>query len=177
MLTEQITRENCGSLLSEVRARHGLSLADLAGAIGVSRSTVLRIEEERTLPSDDFLNRLKAIQLIGLSKFAQLREKDKLRFTESVKEVGEDPENLKKILDKGLLRSLTPLGVLAGLGTLGGASFVATATIASVPLVASLAGIGLIKALKQVTEANGLKCKEIDGRWEIQRSSDEDSET
>jgi DNA-binding XRE family transcriptional regulator len=167
-LTQQVTRENCGDLLAALRAAQGVVLSDFAAAIGVSRSTILRIEGGKTYPSDDFLNRLKAIQLIGLSKFAKLNDIDESGFAEALGSVGVDPKSLNMVLAGGLLARLTPLGILVGLGTVGGATFLAaTGVVTSIPVVAAIAGISLLKALKKVTQANGLTCDEIDGHWEI----------
>jgi signal transduction histidine kinase len=42
-----------------------MSVAELAKTLGIARSTVMRIEAGQTMPSEEILNRLKAIQVIG----------------------------------------------------------------------------------------------------------------
>jgi DNA-binding XRE family transcriptional regulator len=168
-MLETVTRENCGRVLKMLRNKFGsMTLEDFAKTLGVSRSTVMRIEDGRTLPSDEFLNRLKALQLIGASKFGQLSSKDKTHFTNLVEEINEDPELILKALKDNMLKKLTPFGILAGLGTIGGAALItSSSTISSIPILSSLAGYGLIKALKTVLESNNLMATEVDGRWEI----------
>ncbi len=164
-----VTRENCGGILKELRHRFGsMSVAELARTLGVARSTIMRVETGRTIPSDDFLNRLKAIQVIGISKFRALSEKDKTRFFELAEEIGENPEIFSGIISKGMVKELTPAGILAGLGTIASASLnLSTSVISAVPVLSSLAGYGLVKGLKSVLEANNLSCVENEGVWEI----------
>ena len=172
-MLKSVTRENCGRILKELRQKFGsVSVAELAKILGVSRSTVMRIEAGQTLPSDELLNRLKAIQVIGISKFRTLSEKDKARFSELIEEVGEDPEVFKKTIRDGMVKELTPAGILAGLGTIASASLnVSTSIVSSIPVFSSLAGYGLVKGLKAILEANNLECTENDGRWEITKTT------
>ena len=166
---DPITRKNCGQALKNIRDKFGkMSLEDLAKILGVSRSTVMRIEDGRTLPSDEFMNRLKALQLIGVSKFRMLCDRDKTKFSMLIEEQGEDGDAILKLLTKLMSKELFPLGIVAGMGTLGGAAFVA-GSISSIPVLTGFAGYGLIKGMKAILEANNLKCTEVDGRWEIEK--------
>jgi HSP20 family protein len=166
-MPQTVTRKNCGNVLKELRQKFGsMSVAELAKTLGIARSTVMRIEAGQTMPSDDILNRLKAIQVIGISRFQRLSETDKNRFSQVIEEIGENPEMFAK---SGMLRELTPAGILAGLGTIAGASLNASASmVSSIPILSSLAGYGLVKGLKSILEANNLLCVENEGVWEIQ---------
>lgn len=179
-MPKSVTRENCGKVLKELRQRFGsMSVAELAKTLGVSRSTVMRIEAGQTIPSDDLLNRLKAIQVIGISKFRALSEKDRFRFLELLEEIGENPEMFSKGAAKRMVKELTPAGILAGLGTIASASLnVSTSVVSSIPVLSSLAGYGLVKGLKSVLEANDLFCIENEGVWDItnERGIDHDKE-
>ena len=168
-MPKSVTRKNCGSVLRELRQRFGsMSVAELAKALGVSRSTVMRIEAGQTIPSDDLINRLKAIQLIGISKFRALSEIDSTRFLGFIEEIGENPEIFSEAITKRMVKELTPAGILAGLGTIASASLnLSTSVISSIPVLASLAGYGLVKGLKAILEANNLSCIENEGVWEI----------
>jgi HSP20 family protein len=176
-MPESVTRENCGRVLKELRQRFGsMSVADLAKTLGVARSTVMRIESGQTLPSDEIVNRLKAIQVIGISRFQGLSESDKHRFSQVIEEMGENPELFAK---SGMFKELTPAGILAGLGTIAGASLnLSTSLVSSIPILSSMAGYGLVKGLKSVLEANNLSCVENEGVWEIttERGSRPDKE-
>ena len=164
-----VTRENCGSVLRELRQRFGsMSVAELAKTLGVARSTVMRIEAGQTIPSDDLINRLKATQLIGISKFRALSEMDRTRFLQLIEEIGENPEIFSEVITKRMVKELTPAGILAGLGTIASASLnLSTSVISSIPVLSSLAGYGLVKGLKAILDANNLNCIENEGVWEI----------
>jgi len=143
-----------------------MSVADLAKILGVARSTIMRIEAGETAPSDDFLNRLKALQVMGMSRFQGLSEKDMDRFSQAIEEMGGSPELFAKGM---MLRELTSGGILAGLGTIAGASLnLSGSVVSSIPILSSLAGYGLVKGLKSLLEANNLSCVEGDGFWQIQ---------
>ena len=166
-MSEYVTRENCGRILKELRERFGsMSVADLAKTLGVARSTIMRIEAGQTTPSDDVLNRLKAIQVIGISRFQSLSETDKGGFSHLIEEMGENPELFAK---SGMFTKLTSAGILAGLGIIAGASLnLSASVVSSIPILSSLAGYGLVKGLKSILEANNLLCAENEGVWEIQ---------
>jgi HSP20 family protein len=168
-MPEAVTRENCGSVLKELRQRFGsMSVAELAKTLGVSRSTIMRIEAGQTIPSGDLLNRLKAIQVIGISRLRALSEIDRARFLQVLEEIGESPEMFSRAIMSRMVRQLTPAGILAGLGAIAGASLnVTMSVVSSVPVLSSLAGYGLVKGLKSVLEANNLLCVENEGVWEI----------
>jgi len=144
-----------------------MSMAELAKTLGVSRSTVMRIEAGKTLPSEELLNRLKAIQLIGISKFRELSQKDRDHFAIFMNGIGENADDFSN--DKTtMVKVLTPSGILAGLGTIASASLnMSTSVVSAVPVFSSLAGYGLVKGLKAILEANDLNCIEKDGVWEI----------
>jgi DNA-binding XRE family transcriptional regulator len=167
---ETITRNNCGRILSELRNRYGkMSIMDLAKILGVSRSTIIRIEDGRTLPSDEFMNRLKAVQIIGTSKFQSLSEKEKTYFSQLIEDIGEDPKAIEEKLKGNMCKALTTTGVLVGLGAIGSmGAIIGAAAVAMPPLAAiSVAGYGLVKGMQAIFKANDLKCTEVDGRWEI----------
>lgn len=132
----------------------------------------MRIEAGQTQPSNEFLNRLKALQLIGTSKFRSLSMEDQGRFQALIKEMGEDPNLFSKTMNDGFVRELTSTGILAGLGAIAGASLsVSTSIITSIPVLSSLAGYGLIKGLEAVLAANQLNCTENDGQWVITKTT------
>ena len=164
-----VNRNNCGRVLREIRRKFGsMSMAELARILGVSRSTVMRIEAGKTLPSEDLLNRLKALQLIGISKFQALSQKNTDQFTMLVKGIGEDTDAFSKDMTTHMVKALTPWGILAGIGTIASASLnMSTSVVSAVPVLSSLAGYGLVKGLRDILVANDLNCVEKDGLWEI----------
>ena len=178
-MPQKVTRDNCGMTLREIRQRFGsMSMADLAKTLGVSRSTVMRIEAGQSIPSEDLLNRLKAIQLIGLSKFRELSQLDKGRFALFMTEIGENADDFSDDINTYMMKALTPSGILAGLGTIASASLnLSTSVVSAVPVFSSLAGYGLVKGLKAILKANHLNCTEKEGVWEITRQHKQQTET
>ncbi len=164
-----VDRENCGRVLKELRQKFGsMSVAELSKTLGVARSTIMRIEAGQTIPSDDLLNRLKAIQIIGLSRFRTISQMDKERFSHLIEEIGENPELFSEAAFGQMVQELTPAGILAGLGTIAGASLNLSSTVvSSIPVLSSLAGYGLVKGLRSILEANDFQCVEKEGIWEI----------
>jgi HSP20 family protein len=164
-----VDRDNCGVVLKGIRRKFGsMSMAELAKTLGVSRSTVMRIESGQTLPSEDLLNRLKAIQLIGISKFLELSDKDKKNFALFMDGMGESADDFSKNMASHMVKALTPSGILAGLGTIAGASLnMSSSVVSTVPVLSSLAGYGLVKGLRAILDANHLNCVEREGVWEI----------
>ena len=167
-----VNRDNCGRVLREIRQKFGsMSMAELARTLGVSRSTVMRIEAGQSLPSEELLNRLKAIQLIGISKFQELSQKDREHFAMFMDGIGENADDFSNQTASHMVTALTPSGILAGLGTIASASLnMSTSVVSAVPVLSSLAGYGLVKGLKAILEANDLNCTENEGVWEITRN-------
>ena len=158
-----ITRANCGEQLVQIREVAGkLTITKLAKILGVSRSSVQRIEEGQTLPSDEFLNRLEALQVLGASRFRKLSEKEKTNYTDFFEKL-----TMKSEFDLGQIENiaLSSIGVVHGLTAVGYASLV------SMPIAFSslslLVSIPVMTALRGVLDANKLNCEEVNGRWEI----------
>ena len=68
-MLEPITQTNCGKKLKLVRDLSGLSRRELASVIGISKSTVFRIETKKTLPTKDFMLRLGGLVAIGHARY------------------------------------------------------------------------------------------------------------
>jgi HSP20 family protein len=164
-----VKKKNCGLVLRQLRQKFGsISISELARILGVSRSTVMRIERGQTRPSEEFLNRLKALQLIGISKFNALSTDHQVRFQELLKEMGEDPDVFIQTTNNGTFNTLTPTGILSGLGAIAAAALNRTTpVITSISVFSSMAGYGLIKGLQAILEANHLSCVENEGQWDI----------
>ncbi len=170
---ETVTRENCGRVLKELRQKFGsMSVAELSKTLGVARSTIMRIESGRTSPSDDLLNRLKAIQIIGISKYRTIAQTNTDRFSRVIEEIGENPDLFSELAFEQMAQRLTPAGILAGIGAIASSSLSLTSTlVSSIPVLSSLGGYGLIKGLKSVLRANQLQCVEKEDTWEIVHQS------
>src|ERR1039458_5139857 len=87
-MEELITPKNCGEKLRLVREVSGLSRRDLANSLGCSESTISRLETEKTEPTIDFTNRLRALVLIGYHRFAKMSDSQKGSLSENISSLG-----------------------------------------------------------------------------------------
>src|ERR1035441_2133966 len=87
-MEELITPKNCGEKLRLVREVSGLSRRDLANSLGCSESTISRLETEKTEPTIDITNRLRALVLIGYHRFAKMSDSQKGSLSENISSLG-----------------------------------------------------------------------------------------
>lgn len=171
--TEEITQENCGEKIKQIRKFSVITRANLAKVIGCSESVIARLEQKNTLATEDFINRLRALSVIGYHKFSHFTEAEKQEYVSEV--IGATGGGvlgvggaIAAISASGATAGLSAAGVASGLAAIGMGSMVAgIAVVAVIPCVAGLAGYGLIKGIKAIATANHLSIKEIDNRWEI----------
>ena len=176
-LEETVTTDNCHQKLAEIRLAAGISRRNFAKVMGVSESTIGRLEKGETKPSGDFLNRLQVLALLGVSKYGQLSEKQRDNLTTNMSAGVPISVALGRVAG-GLVGGLSVAGVASGIAALGGALVGGAVVIGAVPAAAAAATYGVAKALKSICDKNELACKEVDGRWEISlkggRSGEED---
>ena len=171
--TEAITKENCGDKIKLVRNVSGITRAELAKVIGCSESVITRLESKRTKPTDDFINRLKALCVIGYHKFSKFSDSEKEEYVSEV--IGTTGAGIlgvggaiAAVSASGTIAGLSAAGVTSGLAAIGMGSMVAgIGVVAAIPCIAGLAGYGLIKGIKAIAAANDLSIQEVDNRWEI----------
>ena len=77
MWEEDIINENCGEKLLLIHKASHMSQKDLAKVLGVREYTISRLINKKSLPTEDFLNRLRALQVIGIAKFSKLSDAEK----------------------------------------------------------------------------------------------------
>lgn len=148
----EITKQNCHKAIAGICKQAGITRKELAQLLGVSPSNITRIEKNKEAAGEDFMNRLRALQVLGHAKFKKLTASDKKKAAAASGQ------------------SLTTAGVLAGLTALGSAKF-AVAGLVSIPLFglgAVVLGYGIIKALKHLCDKNNLSCREDKGNILIQ---------
>ena len=172
LLEEEVTKANCGEKLEFVRKISGMSKRELAGKLGVSEATIRRLEAESSEPTDEFMNRIRALCVIGIAKFGKLSESEKEKVSESLGALGGVVAGIGGAIGavsvSGAVAGLSAAGMTSGLAALGGgAMLTGIGVVAAIPIAAGLAGFGLVKGIKMICEANGLECQEINERWEI----------
>lgn len=171
-MTEDITPENCHRKLKLIRYISGLSRRDLAKVLGVSESTIKRLELRSTMPTPDFMLKLAALSVIGHQKYAKMTDSEKEKVSEAIGAAGGAAvgvgASIAAISVSGAVAGLSAAGITSGLAAIGGGAMLGgVAVIAAFPLAVGGAGYGLIKAVKAICKANSLNCKEVDGRYEI----------
>lgn len=173
---ESIDAENCGKKLKLVREVSGLSRRDLAEALGCSESTIVRIETKKTLPTEDFTNRLRALTIIGHHKFKQLSEAEQATLKDVFTATGGGlggmtagvAGSIAAVSASGSVAGLSAAGITSGLAAIGGGTLLGgVGVIAAIPAAVGLAGYGLVKGIQSICNANSLDIKEVDGRYEI----------
>ncbi|MGA2677865.1 MAG: helix-turn-helix transcriptional regulator [Sedimentisphaerales bacterium] len=175
-MLESITQPNCGKKLKLVRDLSGLSRRELATVIGVSESTVFRIETKKTLPTKDFMLRLGGLVAIGHARYSKMSENEKETVSEYIGAGGGVAAGIGgaigAISASGSVAGLSAAGITSGLAALGGGTMLGgIIVVGAIPLAFGAAGYGLVKGIKAICEANKLSCKEIDGQFEISRES------
>jgi len=169
-LFETVTRENCGYFLRKIRTHLGeVSLQEFAKIIGGSRTTILRIENDQTenVPSNDFMNRLKALQIIGLAKMKeQWKFAKQTNDFEEFEALGFPQSQIDELLEPGqIFTNLTSVGIITGMSAIQELIFSKTEIkIRRVPL---LVGAGLMKGLNAIFSANKLSVMEEGAYWRI----------
>lgn len=171
-MMEDITEENCGEKLKLIRRVSGMTQRDLATVLGVSESTIKRLETGSTKPTRDFMLMLAALSVIGKEKYSKMSDAEKEKVSEILGSAGSAVTgigaSIAAISSSGAVAGLSAAGITSGLAAIGGGTMLGgIAVIAFVPLAAGAAGYGLVKAIKKICEMNRLNCKEINGRYEI----------
>jgi len=171
---EPVTKENCGKKLCIIRDLLRIPRRELARVIGVSESTLRRLEEKNTIPTDEFMNRLQALCVIGAAKYAKLSEAEKEKVSEGLGVIGGTVAgvggSIAAIGAAGAVGGFSAAGITSGLAAIGGgAMLTGIGVVAMIPIGTGLLGYGLVRGIKNICEANKLSSKEIDGNWEIRR--------
>ena len=185
LLEEAVTKENCGSKLRLIKDVTGMSRRGLAKTIGVSESTLRRLEigesgEEGTEPTEDFMNQLWALSVIGIEKYRNMSNAKKEKISEAIGTTGGVVAgvggSLAAIGAAGTVSGFSAAGITSGLAAIGGGTMLAGAgVIAAIPVAIGLLGFGLVKGIKKICEANNLSSEEINEKWEIRRKDVKES--
>ena len=179
-MEEEVTRENCGKKLKLILRITGMPPRDLAKVLGIRESTIIRlIEGTITKPREEFMNRLRALQVIGCAKFKDLNESQKSKAAEFVSggafTAAGITASIGAISSVGAVGGLSAAGITSGLAAIGGSMLGGLAVVASIPVAAGVLGYGVVKGIKKICENNELSCKEIDYRWEIRKKPEKES--
>ena len=171
-MEEAVTPANCGAKLKLVREVSGLSRKELAASLGCSESTLMRIETRKSEATSEFMNRLRALTIIGYHKFKTLTDAEKATVNETLSVAGGVATgiggSIAAVSASGSVAGLSAAGITSGLAAIGGGSLLGgVGVVAAIPAAVGLAGYGLVKGIQSICEANSLGVEEIDGKYEI----------
>lgn len=158
----EITEDNCAEAIDWICEEAGVTKKQLADFLGVAPSNITRIQKKiidgkKVKAGEDFLNRMKALQVLGYAKYREL-----LSSGGTI-----DPDLLSG-------KSLTVSGVLTGLTAIASLKSLIGVTAISIPLLGMgpalagglLAG-GLYKGLSIICKKNELHLDENGKNLEI----------
>ena len=165
----EVDRESVGPMLKKVRVEAGVSRRDIAQKLGCSISTIARLETGKTMATDEMINRLKALTLLGEHHRAAEGVGEALGATGGVVAgIG----GATTAVSAAGIPGLSAAGMTSGLAALGlGSMATGIGVVAAIPVALGLAGYGVVKGLKTLVEANNLECKEVDDLLEIRVKS------
>lgn len=175
-MEEAVTPANCGAKLKLVREVSGLSRKELAASLGCSESTLMRIETRKSEATSEFMNRLRALTIIGYHKFKTLTDAEKATVNETLTIASGVAGgvatgiggSIAAVSASGSVAGLSAAGITSGLAAIGGGSLLGgVGVVAAIPAAVGLAGYGLVKGIQSICEANSLGVEEIDGKYEI----------
>jgi transcriptional regulator with XRE-family HTH domain len=174
-MEEEITVKNSGEKLRCICKITHMSQRDLANVLGVREYTISRLMNGKSYASEEFLNRLRALQVIGIAKFKKLSKEEKSSVAEKIGAgtgigagVG---ASIAAVSAAGSVFGLSAAGIASGLAAIGGSMVGGVALVATIPVAAGLLGYGVAKGIKKICEENRLKCEDLDDRWEITKDS------
>lgn len=171
LLQQEVTRENCGTMLKLIKDNSNMTLAEMAEILGVSVSTLSRIIRGLTLPGQSIMNRLRIIQLLGQGRVSSMSEKEKKSLSEYFAALGGAAGGLVSAIGAisagGTVAGLSGAGIATGLAALGSTMLGGIVVVGSIPVAAAAAGYGIVKAIKAICKANKLKMREKEGWFEF----------
>lgn len=173
--TEKVTKDNCGEKLRQIREVTGMSRSDLAQRLGCSIATVARIESRsektRSMPTDAFMDTLRALCIIGHEKYSNMSEEEKNKILEYSSLGGGVGGGIGAAIGTvsaaGAVPGLSAAGITSGLAAIGGSMLSGLAIVATLPLAGGALGFGVAKGIKKLVTANKLYTKTLDDRFEL----------
>jgi len=172
-MNEPVTKENCWEKILLIRRDIvKITKKEMGNLLGVSESTISRLERKVTDPTDDFMHKLAALCAIGHAKYAKMSEAEKEKLSGYIGLSGGVATGIGgaigAVSTAGTVAGLSASGITSGLAAIGGGAMLGgIAVVAAIPVIAGAAGFGLVKGIKKICEANNLKCKEVNKKYEI----------
>lgn len=177
---EPVTKGNCWAKLLLIRELLKISRREFSRIIGVSEATLRRLEEKDTKPTDEFMNRLQALCVIGAAKYGRLSDSEKEKVSEVLGATGGVIAgvggSIAAIGAAGAVSGFSAAGITSGLAAIGGgAMLTGIGVVAAIPVATGLLGYGLIKGIKSICQANDLSCTEVAEKWEIRTTGNKEN--
>ena len=149
-MNESITRENLKELLSNFIANNNLLNKDIAKAIGCSISSIERITNNRSYPSDEMIKQCGILFSIGYEGYKKLSKSDKEKISEGIGTVGGGVlgfGSITAVVSSLGYAGLSAAGITSGLaaagGLVGGGMALGITAIAAIPVAAGTLSGGI----------------------------------
>lgn len=173
----KIDRENLKNYLLTFMKKETKSARQIAKAIGCTESSVKRIIEGITYPSDEMIRRCGVMMDAGYKEYSKLTEAQKEKISDTIGAISGGALGFASITAaisaSGTVIGLSAAGITSGLAAIGGivgAGMVGgVVLLAAAPVAVGVAGFGLIKGIKAVIGANKLNNTDFDSKWEIRK--------
>jgi transcriptional regulator with XRE-family HTH domain len=155
-LTEEITPENCGEKLKLILELSGMTLQQLADALGVNKSTISHVKEKGREAPVSLLNALRAVASLRTNDAADKKPRvGTLTAAEVVRGLG-------VFAKVALLGRPAMVGAVLGAAAAGAAAAMAGSIFGGAGIT-----FGVIAALKKIGEKNGLCVRDAGDSIEI----------
>jgi len=171
---ENINKENFAKILGTWISKEKLELKKVAKVIGCSTSTLNRLVQNKTYPTDESLKQTAVLIELGYKSYSKLSSSQKEKISETIGAVGGGGiafASITAIISTLGYAGLGAAGIVSGLATLGGiiggGMLSGILIAAALPVAGIVAGFGLIKGIKYLTSEYKVSVDEIDKKWEI----------
>ncbi len=174
MNSKEITKENLPEYLKAFIKKNDLTTEKVARAVDCPNSSIVRVLERQTKPSDELMKQCGIMMEIGFPKYKKLNNAEKEKISESIGSVGGGVLGFGVISSAvsasgiaGLAGGAAITSGLAGLGAIvGGGMAAGIAVAAALPIAGVALGYGMIKGIKALVRNHKHSKKEIDSNWE-----------
>jgi hypothetical protein len=147
--------------------------AKIAKSIGCTISTLERLIEKTTVPTDEMLRQTEVLINLGFRKYSKLSRAEKEKISETIGSVsggGVGFASISVVVSSLGTPGLSASGIASGLSTLGGVvgggMTAGIAVVAVVPVAGLFAGFGVVKGAKYFVSEYRVGKESVDKKWE-----------
>ncbi|WET03362.1 hypothetical protein P0R33_03285 [Flavobacterium sp. YJ01] len=169
-----INSENYHVVFSTYIIENKLNVPKIALALNCSVSTLNRLLQNQSKPSEEMLKQTAILIVIGFEKYAKLSEAEKEKYSEKIGPLvgaGLGLASIPTIVGGLGTAGLSGAGIMSGLATagaiVGGGAAAGIIVVGSGAVLAGIAGYSIVRGVKYAVSGFKVKRKNLDKRWEI----------